>query len=59
MIVIQTYKMDKATCQPIYKDYFATCGLRAEMSIINQDRENNDLVKYSPIQIYNIFDTEE
>lgn len=59
MIVIQTYKLDKATGKAIYKDYHATCGLKAEMSIIRQDKDNNDLVKYGPITIYNIFDTNE
>ena len=59
MIVIQTYKINNATGQPIYKDYHATCGLKAEMSIINQDKDNNDLTQYSPIRIYNIYDTEE
>ena len=59
MIVIQTYKIEKATDKAIYKDYHATCGLKAEMSIIRQDRENNDLSRYSPIVIYNIFDTNE
>lgn len=59
MIVIQTYKIDNTTGQAIYKDYRATCGLKAEMAAINMDRENNDLVKYGSITIYNIFDTEE
>jgi hypothetical protein len=56
---IQTYKIDITTGQAIYKDYRATCGLKAEIAAINMDRENNDLVKYGSITIYNIFDTEE
>ena len=59
MIVIQTYKRVLKTDEPIYKDYYATCGLKAEMSIIQDDRNNNDLSIYSPITIYNIFDTSE
>lgn len=59
MIVIQTYKRVKKTSEPIYKDYYATCGLKAEMSIIKNDRDNNDLSIYDPIVIYNIYDTEE
>ena len=59
MIVIQTYKKDNTTGNAIYKDYQATSGLKAEMAAINTDRENNDLVKYGSITIYNIFDTEE
>ena len=59
MIVIQTYYSDRKTCQPFYKDYHATCGLKAEMSIINDAKDNHDLNKYTPIMIYNIYDTEE
>lgn len=59
MIVIQTYKRVLKTDKPIYKDYYATSGLKAEMSIINDDRNNNDLSEYGPIVIYNIFDTNE
>lgn len=59
MIVIQTYKRVLKTDEPIYKDYYATSGLKAEMSIINDDRNNNDLSEYGPIVIYNIFDTNE
>lgn len=59
MIVIQTYKIDKASGKANYKNYYATCGLAAEMGIIRRDKENNDLTKFGPIEIYNIFDTEE
>ena len=59
MIVIQTYKYNKIIDQPEYKNYYATSGLKIEMEIINNDRVNNDLTKYGPIEIYNIFDTEE
>ena len=59
MIVIQTYKIDKATGGPIYKDYHATGGVKIEMEIIRNDKNNNDLSKFGPIEIYNIFDTEE
>ena len=59
MIVIQTYRRNRETGNAEYKNYYATCGLHAEMAIIQQDRENNDLTKYEPIIIYNVFDTEE
>lgn len=59
MIIINTYKVNKATGAPEYKDYHATCGLKAEMSIIEQDRQSNDVTKYSPIVIYNVWDTNE
>jgi hypothetical protein len=57
MIVIQTYKINKETGGPKYKDYCATCGVGVEMAAIRHDRQNNDLNKYGPIEIYNIFDT--
>ena len=59
MIVIQTYKRNLKTGTAEYKNYYATCGLAAEMAIIKADRDNNDLTKYGPITIYNVFDTEE
>ena len=59
MIIIQTYKMDRKTLQPHYKDYHATCGLKAEMSLIQQDRDNNDMTIYEPIVIYNVWDNQE
>jgi hypothetical protein len=59
MIVIQTYKRNLKTGNAEYKNYYATSGLKAEMAIIRNDRENNDLTKYAPIVIYNVFDTEE
>lgn len=59
MIVIQTYRTNKATGSPEYKDYHATCGIAAEMAAIRNDKEHNDLTKYDPIVIYNVFDTEE
>ena len=59
MIVIQTYKIENKTGAPVYKNYYVTSGLSLEMEIINNDRNNNDLIKYGPITIYNIFDTEE
>lgn len=59
MVVIQTYKYNKTTGTYIYKDYHATCGVAAEMGIIRNDKNNNDLNLYGPIEIYNIFDTEE
>ena len=43
----------------IYKDYIVEDGFRSTMAQINLDREYNDLVKYSPIKIYDIMDTEE
>ena len=59
MIVIQTYYRHRETDNVTFKDYHATCGLKAEMSIIRQDKEHHDLTKYEPITIYNIFDTNE
>lgn len=59
MLVIQTYKHNKQTNQPEYKNYYATSGLKIEMDLINSDKNNNDLNIYGPITIYNIFDTEE
>ena len=59
MIVIQTYKTENKTGAPVYKNYYVTSGLKIEMDLIKNDKENNDLTKYGPITIYNIFDTEE
>lgn len=59
MIVIQTYKRNLKTGNAEYKNYYATCGLKTEMDIIRNDRDNNDITKYDPIVIYNVFDTEE
>jgi hypothetical protein len=59
MLVIQTYKYNKKTDKPEYKNYYVTSGLKIEMDLIRSDKENNDLTKYGPIEIYNIFDTEE
>ena len=59
MLVIQTYKIENNTGAPVYKNYYVTSGLALEMAVINGDRNNNDLNKYGPIEIYNIFDTEE
>ena len=59
MIVIQTYKTENKTGAPVYKNYYVTSGLKIEMENINNDRNNNDLTKYGPITIYNIFETEE
>lgn len=59
MIVIQTYKIENATGKAHYKNYYATCGVAAEMGIIRNDKNNNDLNLYEPIVIYNVFDTEE
>jgi hypothetical protein len=59
MLVIQTYKYNKETNKPEYKNYYVTSGLKIEMDIIRNDKENNDLIKYGPIEIYNILDTEE
>ena len=39
MIVIQTYRTNKATGSPEYKDYHATCGIAAEMAAIRNDDE--------------------
>ena len=43
MIVIQTYRTNKATGSPEYKDYHATCGIAAEMAAIRNDKEHNDI----------------
>ncbi len=59
MLVIQTYRIENKTGIPVYKNYYVTSGLKTEMAIIKNDKENNDLIKYGPITIYNIFDTEE
>lgn len=59
MIVIQTYRTNKATGSPEYKNYYATSGISVEMAAIRSDKENNDMTKYGPITIYNVFDTEE
>lgn len=58
MLVIQTYKTENKTGAPVYKNYYVTSGLKTEMEVINHDKQNNDLNKYGPITIYNIFDTE-
>ena len=59
MTVIQTYKTELATGNPIYKNYYATCGLKSEIAILNSDRDNNDLTKFSPIKICDVFETDE
>ena len=60
MIVIQTYYRHRDDASRVtYKDYYATSGLKAEMSIINEDKRHHDLAKYEPITIYNVFDTDE
>lgn len=61
MITIQTLKTNKSTGNPIYKDYRHTGSdsIKLTMEIINDDRLNNDLSKYSPIEIYNIYDDKE
>ena len=60
MIVIQTYYRHRDDPTRVtYRDYHATSGLKAEMSIINEDKRHHDLAKYEPIIIYNIFDTME
>ena len=59
MIVIQTYKTENRTGVPVQKNYYVTNGLQYTMAMINIDRENNDLNKFGPITIYNVFDTEE
>lgn len=59
MIVIQTYRINNGTGKAEYKNHYATCGIKVEMGIIRNDKENNDMTQYGPITIYNIFDTEE
>ena len=59
MIVIQTCKVENVTGEPFYKNYYATTGVKLAMQEIQRDRDNNDLRIYSPIRIYNVFDTDE
>ncbi|NFH01602.1 hypothetical protein FC831_15270 [Clostridium botulinum] len=57
MITIQTYKIEKSTGNATYKDYRHTNGsISLTMEQIQEDKNNNDLNKYEPIVIYNIFD---
>ena len=58
MITIQTYKIEKKTGNPIYKNYRHTNGIiDLTMDEINEDKKNNDLNIYEPIVIYNIFES--
>lgn len=59
MIIIKTFKYELSTGNPVYKEYLVTNGIKAAMVIINSERMDNDLVKYSPIRIYDIVDTDE
>lgn len=56
MIIIKTKKWNKASKKYIYKDYEVVENLKTAMNEINNDRENNDLVKNEPIKIYDIID---
>lgn len=58
MITIQTYKIEKATGNPVYKDYRHTNGIMdITMDEINEDKKNNDLNIYESIVIYNMFES--
>jgi hypothetical protein len=54
MIIIKTKKWNKVGKEYIYKDYEVIDSLKTAMNEINNDRENNDLVKNEPIEIYDI-----
>lgn len=57
MISIETMKIEKATQKLIYKTYRHTNGsISLTMEQIKEDRENNDLSIYTPIEIINIWD---
>jgi hypothetical protein len=59
MIVIRTVKIEKATNKPYYKEYYCTTGVAAGMQELKQDKHNNDLAIYTPIEIVSVFDTNE
>ena len=59
MITIYTYRINNETGEAEYKAYRATTGVNIAMAEIRHDKENNDMTKYGPITIYNVFDDSE
>ena len=59
MIIIQTYRHNRLTGLNEYTDYQTTFGILAAMAEIRAAKNKNDLSIYDPIEIYNIYDTEE
>ena len=58
MYIIQTEKWTQGYQDFIRKNYECKT-LKQGFAIVNNARMNNDMIKYTPISVYNVIDTEE